>query len=132
MIALDTNVLVRYIVQDHVYQSKIATEILEKRCTKTNPVFVSFVVLCELVWVLAYTYQYEKHVILSVLKQLFSTSELFIEDITIARNALELFSHGKADFSDYLIVKIAQKHGITETFTFDRKAGECQGFNLIL
>lgn len=132
MIALDTNVLVRYIVQDHAAQSKAATEVLEGQCTKFNPGFVSFVVLCELVWVLAYTYQYKKSVIISVLKQLLSTSELSIEDTTLARNALENYSCGKADFSDHLIVQIAKKHGVTETVTFDQKAGGCFGFKLLV
>lgn len=58
MTGLDTNVLVRYIVQDDPKQSKLATECIEQRCTSESPGFVNLVVLCELTWVLARGYGY--------------------------------------------------------------------------
>ena len=49
MIGLDTNVLVRYLVQDEPVQSKLATWLIEGNCTKQSPGRISLVVLCELV-----------------------------------------------------------------------------------
>ena len=53
MIGLDTNVLVRYIVQDDPDQSAAAERLIEGRCTAQAPgyVSVSVLVLAELVWV---------------------------------------------------------------------------------
>ncbi|MEE9117055.1 MAG: PIN domain-containing protein [Calditrichia bacterium] len=52
MIGVDTNVLVRYIVQDDIEQSKDATRFIEKRISSSNPGFINQIVMCEVVWVL--------------------------------------------------------------------------------
>jgi predicted nucleic-acid-binding protein len=52
VIALDTNVLVRYIVRDDEPQAAMATALIETECTTETPGLVTLVVLCELVWVL--------------------------------------------------------------------------------
>ena len=41
MIGVDTNVLVRYIVQDDIEQSKDATRFIEKRISSSNPGFIN-------------------------------------------------------------------------------------------
>lgn len=56
MIGLDTNVLVRYIVQDDPEQSAPATNLIEGQCMDQVPGFVNSIVLCELVWVLSGRY----------------------------------------------------------------------------
>jgi len=70
MMGLDTNVLIRYIVQDDPVQSSAATEFIETRCTQQMPGFVCTIVLVEIVWVLERGYGYEKPIILAVLKQI--------------------------------------------------------------
>ena len=52
MIDLDTNVLVRHVVQDDPGQSRKATQMITKQCTRDAPGFINRIVLCELVWVL--------------------------------------------------------------------------------
>lgn len=47
MIGLDTNVLVRYLVQDDPSQSRKATQVIVKRCTRDDPGFINRIVLCE-------------------------------------------------------------------------------------
>ena len=41
MIGLDTNILIRYLIQDHPAQAAKATEILERRLTQNNLGFLS-------------------------------------------------------------------------------------------
>ena len=79
MIGLDTNVLVRYIVQDDPAQSAAANTLIEAKCTVDAPGRVDAIVLCELAWVLESAYGYQKEVVVSVLKQLLSTAELSVE-----------------------------------------------------
>ena len=64
MIGVDTNVLVRYIVQDDVEQSKIASRFIEGLISSSKPGFVNQIVLCELVWVLKRAYHYDKTIII--------------------------------------------------------------------
>ena len=52
MIGLDTNVLLRYLVQDDPAQSPKATEVIERRLSMENTGFVSLVCILEIVWIL--------------------------------------------------------------------------------
>lgn len=51
MIGIDTNILVRYIAQDDLAQSRLATRLIETECSAATPGYISLVVLVELVWV---------------------------------------------------------------------------------
>src|ERR1700677_5166804 len=56
MIGLDTNVLVRYIMQDDVKQSLLATRLIES-CSPESPGFVPLVSIVELFWVMSSAYR---------------------------------------------------------------------------
>jgi predicted nucleic-acid-binding protein len=57
VIGLDTNVLLRYLVQDEPVQSPRATEIFTNRLTEEERGFVSLVTIVEVVWVLKSLYK---------------------------------------------------------------------------
>lgn len=57
MHALDTNVLVRFLVRDDEAQYVAARACLQAAVTRAEPLFVPDPVLCELVWVLDRTYR---------------------------------------------------------------------------
>jgi predicted nucleic-acid-binding protein len=75
LIGLDTNVIIRYIVQDDEQQAKLATDLIESQCSSENPVFINEITLCEIVWVLKRAYGYEKTVIINILRQLLVSRE---------------------------------------------------------
>ncbi len=91
MIGLDTNLLVRYIVQDDLDQARVATAILESQCTVEDPGFVNCIVLCELVWVLESSYRYPKNLIAQKIEDLLKVGELEIEDRDEAWSALQIY-----------------------------------------
>ena len=64
MIAIDTNILVRYITQDDEIQSKAAEDLLSGYNEKPQSIFINNIVLCELIWVLERGYKYSKGVLL--------------------------------------------------------------------
>lgn len=122
MIALDTNVLVRYIVQDDAAQAKKAAKLIESHCTAEEPGRVDVVVVCELVWVLEAAYGYGRDVVTGVLRQLLSTAELTVPSTDQAWAAVRAYERGHADFADYLLAIRNRDAGCTATFTFDRRA----------
>jgi len=130
MIGLDTNVLVRYIVQDEERQASIATEAVEA-CSVETPGWISTIVLCETIWVLSRAYDYEKATIRAVLERILLASELVVEQQAQAWSALHDFARGNADFSDYLIAHMNQAAGCEYTITFDRKASSHRLFRLL-
>jgi predicted nucleic-acid-binding protein len=126
MIGLDTNVLVRYIAQDDIKQSAIATAFINKLDNAT-PGFVTIVTLIELVWVMQSCYKATKPEIIAILEMLLRTQELVVENAETAMKALGLFSKSKADFSDCFIERSAHSAGCSHTVTFDDKSAKTAG-----
>jgi predicted nucleic-acid-binding protein len=122
MIGLDTNVLVRYIVEDDERQAELAQLAMEERCSVDHPGFVSLMVLCELVWVLQRAYNCTRVQIAEVLLNLLLTETLLIEHHDIAWQAYHDYNEGNSDYADCLISRLNHTTGCSTTFTFDKKA----------
>lgn len=122
MIGLDTNVLVRYVIQDDPDQGPAAARLIEAQCTADVPGRIDHVVLCELVWVLETAYGYARAQVASVLRQILGTAELVVESPRLAWAALRAYEAGPADYADYLIGQRNRAAGCEITCTFDRRA----------
>jgi predicted nucleic-acid-binding protein len=130
MIGLDTNVMVRYIMQDDVKQSKLASVLIE-RLTEEQPGFLSLVCIIELVWVLESAYTLKRLQIVEVLSNLISIDVFKIERLTVVTAALRNFKTGKADFADCLIERSSVHAGCERTMTFDQSAARTANMVLI-
>jgi len=122
MIGIDTNVLIRYIVQDDPGQSRIATRLIEEELSPENKGFVSSVVLCEVIWVLKRFYRQPKEQLLLVVKTILETEVFEVEHRDCAWRAYYDFDEGDADFSDYYIAQVNKVYGASFTVTFDETA----------
>jgi predicted nucleic-acid-binding protein len=131
MIGIDTNVLIRYIVQDEPEQSKIAAGFIENQCTSPSPGYISQIVLCEIVWVLKRAYKYDKEIIVDVINQILLTKEFKVENSQNAWLALKEFKTGKADFADHLLGISNNKAGCNYTITLDKTASLSSNFKLL-
>jgi len=127
MIGLDTNVLVRYIAQDDIKQSALATNLIHS-LTKESPGFITLVSVVELVWVMQSCYQSTKQEVVKILETLTATRELMIENSETVIKAIRVFSNSKADFSDCLIERSANTAGCEYSVTFDVDAIKHAGF----
>lgn len=132
MIGIDTNVIVRYIVQDNPKQAKAATKLIEQTCSTDNPGFINHIVLCEIVWVLKRNYKLDKQRICQVIEQIMRTDRLMIEDIQLVWKALETFNETKADFADCLLSQRNLQAGCQYTATLDDAASLTKGYKHLL
>ncbi len=130
MIGLDTNVLVRYVMQDDPRQSARATRLIEALTAET-PGFVPLVALVELVWVLAGSYGLTRAQVATVLETLLRSKELVLDRADIVTQALNRFARGGADFADVLIERIAAAAGCEQTMTFDAGAVKAAGMQAV-
>lgn len=130
MIALDTNVLVRYMMQDDPKQSPRAARLIEA-LTGEDPGFVPLVAAVELVWVLSGSYGLGRAQVSEALEGLLRSRELRLDRADLVTQALRRFSAGGADFADCLIERIAADAGCTDTMTFDAGAARSAGMRLI-
>jgi len=124
VIGLDTNILVRYIVQDDPKQSPVATRLVENECTAERPGFVTLIVLVELVWVLETCYESAKTDILAVLRTLLRAKQLVVEEAETAWKGVRLFEGCSADFADCLIERAGDRNECEFTVTFDLAAAK--------
>ena len=122
MIGIDTNVLIRYIVQDDPGQARMATRLIEEKLSPENKGFVSSVVLCEVIWVLKRFYRQPKEQLLLVVKTILETEVFEVEHRDCAWRAYYDFDEGDADFSDYYIAQVNKVYGASFTVTFDETA----------
>jgi predicted nucleic-acid-binding protein len=128
VIGLDTNVLVRYLMQDDARQSPRASRLVDS-LTPDAPGFVPLVALVEMVWVLGKNYGLTRAQIATVLEALLRSKELLIDRAELANQALVSFASGSADFADALIERIAAAAGCTATFSFDAVAVKSAGMS---
>lgn len=130
MIGLDTNILLRYLVQDDPVQSPLATHLIERKLTVRRPGYLSIVAISETVWTLERHYAVPS-VEISKMIQTLATSQRFVlqhaKEVLYALSALE----AGFGFADALVSVLGNKAGCSTTYTFDRKASRLPGFTLL-
>ena len=132
MIALDTNVLLRYLVQDDPSQSRRATEIIEHRLTGRDPGFVSLVSILEIVWVLGALYNRSRLEIADHVEMILATDTLEVQNEQEVYEAVVVLRNGTGTFEDALIGGLGVWRGCSATLTFDQNAAKrLDGFQLI-
>lgn len=127
MVAIDTNVLIRLIVEDDNIQAHKALTLLKKH----NEVFISAIVICEVAWVLESCYNLKKLEIIDVFENILRVEQFEIEYSESIWLALNEFKKINADFSDCIVGAIAKTNGHYPVATFDKKAAKSSFFKLI-
>lgn len=113
MIAVDTNVVVRLLVNDDPVQARRARKLI-----KAGDVLIPLTVLLETEWVLRYTYELDATEILRLLRDLLGLPGVKVEDAARLARALDWFERGM-DFADALHIASS---GEADAFaTFDEK-----------
>jgi len=117
MIRIDTNYIIRYLVNDDVEMADVAEEILT-----TKSVFISNEILAEVVYVLMGVYQIPKIDVADRLLELLNFDNILVSDKNIINKAFKIFKDRNLDFVDCLLCAYSKKD---EIVTFDRKLNKC-------
>lgn len=119
MIALDTNALVRMLVEDDTEQAKIIQQLVSFAEQKAITILVLPEVLLETVWVLEAVYSIKRAEIIRFLHALLAAPTFAIPDVSVVRSAIRQYQKG-SDFADALITSQAKKKKALALFSFDR------------
>lgn len=111
MIALDTNLLVRFATHDHQEQAEIAARLIEG-----NPVYIPVTVLLETEWVLRSRYRYQTADFVALVEFLLGQEQILLEDADLIAPAVRAHGAGM-DFADALLCTRAK----APIRTFDQK-----------
>jgi len=117
MIRIDTNYIIRYLVNDNIEMADIAEEIIT-----TKNIFISNEILAEVVYVLDGVYKISKEDICNQLIELIRFENISISNQNVIEKAFEIFKLKNIDFVDCLLCAYAQ---IDEILTFDKKLNRC-------
>jgi predicted nucleic-acid-binding protein len=123
MIGLDTNVVVRLLVNDDEDQVKKVRQVLDRRTSAEAPAFIGTVVMVEAFWALDRLYHIPGQQIIEAFRELLSANNVTVERASELRQALDDFERG-ADFADALIGERNRAMGAATTVTFDRDAAQ--------
>ena len=131
MRAVDTNILVRYVVNDDPKQAAIVEKFWVECETNQEAIFIPVLVLCELMGVLSRLYAQTKPQLIEVLEKLLAVGFFRFEQESAVRLSLEHYRRGKATFPDYMIGEISRQSGCRDTVTFDRDLRGGPGFTIL-
>jgi predicted nucleic-acid-binding protein len=131
MAALDTNILIRYLVQDDDQQLAAAKKLIRSALAAGETLFVPITVTLELEWVLRSNFKFTKEQITLTLSSLLSAAELSFESESAAEIALALYKKSNADYSDCVHIALAHIAGEGPLWTFDRAASKIDGAKLL-
>jgi predicted nucleic-acid-binding protein len=131
MPALDTNVLVRYLVQDDPAQSAAARALMQRCVAEGRTLFIPVTVSLELEWVLRSNFGLSKDAVVQTLSDLQAAAELSFEAERALEVALLLYRDGSADYADCLHTALALEAGELPLWTFDRVASKVDGAALL-
>ncbi|MBI2354271.1 MAG: type II toxin-antitoxin system VapC family toxin [Deltaproteobacteria bacterium] len=124
MIAVDTNVLVRILVNDP--DASLQMQAARALLVNSSVLFVPQIVQVETVWVLESAYGFEKPSICKILDHLLHHPQFQLQSAESFTTAVTLFRKHSADFSDCLILTEATARQL-QLYTFDKKLGRIKG-----
>lgn len=113
MIAVDTNILVRFLTWDDKHQFKKALALFE-----SHEVFSPDSVILESEWVLRYAYGFTPDAICGAFTKLFGLPDVRVTNLTLIGQAIRWHEEG-LDFADALHLALSQQY--EQFFTFDSK-----------
>lgn len=128
MIVIDTNVLVRILVNDPKAEQQCY--LARKLIGEHNSVWICQIVLIETFWVLQSAYQFKKEQIALVLEKLRTHPAIVLENTENLEADLALFNINNVGFADCLILNHVKRHQLV-LHTFDRKLSRLEGAKLI-
>ncbi|MDZ7808339.1 MAG: type II toxin-antitoxin system VapC family toxin [Gracilimonas sp.] len=129
MAAIDTNILIRFLVRDDEGQFQQVLALFEEYRERSLTINVHVIV--EAAWVLSGLYNYSKDELIQTFRHLINTEALDVQDDKIIEKALDMYELSNADFEDCLITAQNEFTNHSPTFTFDKKASKLKGMKLL-
>ena len=122
MPALDTNIVVRYIIRNRepTAQARVAEALMDS-LDEDNPGYLSREVLIEIAGVLERSYKVDREGVFRYMTELITNRGLEVEAPDDIYEALRIYRNGGAGFGDCMILAAARRAERLPVLTFDRR-----------
>ena len=131
MIGLDTNVVLRLLLNDDLKQRQRAVKAIQQAKVIAVRVTITLAVVLEMEWVLRSTAKMTKPQVLSVFDLLLESYDIEIDNEKALEQALHIYANAAADFAECLFLAQYQRMGCQTMLTFDAKAARMAGVQLV-
>ncbi len=131
MKALDTNVIIRFLVNDDRKQGAAVQGLFMKAESEGQAFFISSVVLLEILYVLDSVYEYPKADILNALESMIAMPVLVFENTSTLQELISTVKKTSVEMEDLYIGLLSKTAGCEATLTFDKKAARSGLFELL-
>lgn len=131
MKAIDTNVLVRFLVNDDQAQAQLVRRYLQSAEKQRGTLFVPLLVVLETIWVLDFAYGIERDEIIAVMSDLLLLPILEFENRQVVQKVISSAADKRFDLPDLLIAEAAHMAGCQTVLTLDKKAAKSELFELM-
>jgi predicted nucleic-acid-binding protein len=129
---LDTNVILRYLLQDDPTQTRLANHIIGKLLSPENRGFISLVTMLEIVWVLRSLLKQSPLQISAHIEHLLAADSLEVQNEQQVFEAAFALKRGTGEFEDALSGSLNAWAGCNSTLTFDKRASRLPYFQLLV
>lgn len=131
MIALDTNIIIRFLVRDNEKQAQLVYRRFKQAENQREQLFVPLLVILETIWVLESLYDLSRGEILESIEELMLMPIFQFQEYGVIQAFLSSAGQEGIDLSDLLIAQSAHANECRHVLTFDKKASKCQMFQLL-
>lgn len=131
MKAIDTNVLVRFLVNDDEQQAKLVYERFRDAEVNSEVLFISLLVILETIWVLESAYEATRKEIVGSFSDLMQMPIFEFEALAAVQGMVISAKMSSTDLTDILIGQSARVSGCDSVLTFDKKASRIDMFELL-
>ena len=131
MAGLETNLLVRWLLEDDEEQTARTQRLFRVARANQATLFVPGTVVLELEWVLLSRYRIDKATVLQTFTALLETQELDFQMEAGLERALHLYRQGAAEFADCMHAGLCSAGGNGPLLTFDQKAARLPDVQLL-
>lgn len=129
VLGVDTNVLLRFLVEDDVKQNQQAAQLLGN--AESQPVYVSRIVVVECFWVLTKVKKYPARQVFAMFEKLLFSNAFILEEATQVAQALSDAEDAGCDLADAIIALVNERAGCSTTATFDIDAQNLPGMTAV-
>jgi predicted nucleic-acid-binding protein len=134
MLGLDTNIVLRWLIDESIWPNDNPGQIEAVRALLSNEdqtFYVNSVVLHETLWVVSKLYKQPKAVLVDLIERLLLSTNLVVQDREAVEATWRSYAAHSAGVHDRLIAEINALAGCKTTMTFDRAASRTPGFQLL-
>ncbi|HOO71600.1 MAG TPA: type II toxin-antitoxin system VapC family toxin [Spirochaetota bacterium] len=131
MKSVDTNIIIRFLVNDDKKQGQLVKKLFEDTEKRGGSLLISVPVLLEVLYVLKSVYGFKREDILMALESLITLPILIFEKTDVVQNFISAGKDIHLELDDLFIAMISRDSGCETTITFDKKAARSSLFELL-